>query len=202
MTDSQNAYEFIEAGGYIEGRRIEGVDFSNMVEPRIRVLDSVFVDCTFVGTDFSKGQLSQVSFDTANAPQLHLHDSGLQDVEFVHSRLGAVAAYATSWKRSRFADSKIEFLNLRDSRLETVRFENCTISELDLTGAKLKGVTFVNCTIDRLVLTRTECKNVDLRGAKLASVTDFAGLKGTTMTMAQFIDLAPDFAAVLGVSLK
>ena len=33
MTETQNAYEFIEAGGYIEGHRIETVNFSDMIEP-------------------------------------------------------------------------------------------------------------------------------------------------------------------------
>lgn len=202
MTENQNAYEFIEAGGYIEGHRIETVDFSSMFEPGLRILDTQFVDCTFDGTDFSKGHLSAVTFDTANAPQLQLQDSGLQDINFLHSRLGAVQAYATSWQRARFSHCKIEFLNLRDTKLDTVTFADCNITELDLTGAQLKNVTFQNCTISRLIMTRAVCKAVDLRGAELAAVSDFAGLKGTTMALHQFIDLAPDFAAVLGVTLK
>lgn len=202
MTEQRTPYEFIESGGYIEGHRIEDVDFSTMVEPGLRILDTQFIQCDFTGTDFSNGHLSKVSFDTVNAPQLQLHDSGLQDIDITHSRLGGIQAYATNWQRARITESKIEFLNLRDSKLTRMQFENCAITELDLTGATLKNVVFKNCTIGKLIMTRANCTQVDLRGADLGSVTDFAGLKGTTMSLPQFIDLAPDFAAILGVHLK
>ncbi len=202
MSEPRIAYEFIEAGGYIEGHRIESVDFSSVREPGMRILDTQFIGCEFDGTDFSGAHLSTVIFESASAPHLQIFDSGLQDIDVTHSRLGGVQAYGTSWQRAHIAHSKIGFLNLRDSKLQGVNFADCTIEELDLTGANLKNVTFSNCTIARLIMTRAQCKQVDLRGAELGAVTDFGGLKGTTMSMHQFIDLAPDFAAVLGVTLK
>lgn len=194
-------YELID-GGYIEGVHAHAVDFTDFDEEGLRILDSSFDGCTFDGTKLERGHFSDVRFEGCSAPDLALIDSGLQDVTFAQSRLGGVQAYGTSWTRGRFEHCKVTYLNLRQARLSGLRFSDCTIEELDLSAAQAKNVVLENCTIEHLILTGATCTKVDLRGARITRVTDIAGLKGTIMAPEQFMDLAPSFARLLGITLK
>lgn len=195
-------YELIEDGGYIEGATAAAVEFVDFTEDGLRILDSTFEGCTFDSATFDHCHFSDVTFTRASAPEWSLVDSGLQDVTVSESRLGGVQAFGTSWIRARFENTKIGFINLRQSRFTTARFVDCTIDELDLSASTLKDVVFENCTIEHLVMTGATCTKVDLRGARISKVTDIAGLKGTIMSPEQFADLAPSFARLLRISLK
>ncbi len=194
-------HELID-GDYIEGALAADMDFEGFSEESLRILDSTFRGCRFDGAKFERGHFSDVRFDSCSAPDLSLVDAGLQDVSFEQSRLGGVQAYGSSWTRGGFEGCKITYFNLRQAKLTGTRFAGCTIDELDLTSATLKNVVFEDCTIEHLVMTAATASKVDLRGARISRVTDIGGLKGTIMSAEQFLDLAPSFARLLGITLK
>lgn len=198
---TETPYELID-GGYIEGAQANRVDFTGFDEEGLRILDSTFDACIFDGSRFERGHFSDVVFSACSAPDLTLIDAGLQDVTFSHSRLGGIQAYGTAWTRGRIEGCKVTYFNLRQAKMTGLRFVDCTIDELDLTAATLKSVVFENCTVEHLIVTGANCAKVDLRGARISRVTDIAGLKGTIMAPEQFMDLAPSFARLLGITVK
>jgi uncharacterized protein YjbI with pentapeptide repeats len=194
-------HELID-GDYIEGALATDMSFENFSEEGLRILDSTFRNCSFDGAKFDRGHFSDVRFESCAAPDLSVIDAGFQDVFFGQSRLGGVQAYGTSWTRGGFEGCKVTYFNLRQAKLTGTRFTGCTIDELDLTSATLKNVVFEDCTIEHLVMTAASASKVDLRGARISRVTDIGGLKGTIMNAEQFLDLAPSFARLLGITLK
>ena len=194
-------HEFLD-GGEIEGVDVVDVDFSGADEHGLVVLESrvsraVLADARFTGCRFV-----DVEFAEADAPDLGLAKSVLQDVAFTGSRLGGVQAYSGVWTRVRVASSKVGYLNLRAAKLTGVRFENCEIGELDLSEAQLNGVGFPGCRIGKLTLSSARCAKVDLRGAELRGLeSNPDGLRGVTISAAQVVDLAPTLAAILGMKV-
>lgn len=97
---------------------------------------------------------------------------------------------------------KIDYLNLRGSRLTNVLIEDCTITDLDLGGIQGNRVSLANCRIDTLDLTQAKCIHVDLRTSEFSSITGVEGLKGATVDDAQLSLLAPLLASHLGIVVE
>jgi uncharacterized protein YjbI with pentapeptide repeats len=97
---------------------------------------------------------------------------------------------------------KIDYLNLRDTRLHEVRLTGVTIGDLDLAGARAARVTLTDCRVGRLDVTRAQLRDVDLRGADLRGIDGTAGLKGATISEQQLLDLAGALAEHLGLTVR
>jgi uncharacterized protein YjbI with pentapeptide repeats len=179
------------------------VDFSGADEHGLVVMESRFQRPLLADARFTGCRFIDVEFVEADAPDLGLAKSVLQDVTFSGSRLGGVQAYAGVWTRARVASSKVGYVNLRAAKLTNARFENCEIGELDLSEAQLNGVGFPGCRIGKLTLTSARCAKVDLRGAALSGIeSNPEGLRGAAIGPAQVVDLAPTLAAILGMKVS
>jgi uncharacterized protein YjbI with pentapeptide repeats len=71
------------------------------------------------------------------------------------------------------------------------------VEVLTFDGADLSGIDAVDSRIIECTFTGT-----DLSGAELGQLTGITGLKGTTVSTDQFLDLAPLLAAHLGISIQ
>jgi uncharacterized protein YjbI with pentapeptide repeats len=88
-----------------------------------------------------------------------------------------------------------------------VTFEDCVLRDVDFGSAKLSKLRFAGSTLVGADFTRVECKDVDLRGARLGTV-DTAGIKagydslsGTRIDSLQLLTLAPLLASQLGIKV-
>lgn len=190
-------------GDEIDGVDAVGADFSGVDERGLTVIDSRFCRAVFAGSRLLNCRFVDVSFEAANAPDLDLSDSSLQNVGFTGSRLGGISAPGGFWTRVRFTDCRISYLNLRSSRLTEVSFENCAIDELDLVGARLKGVRFPGSTLDKLTLRGAHCVGFDLREAEVRALEANAeGLRGLLVNPVQVTELAPALADILGIGVS
>ncbi|UQA97827.1 pentapeptide repeat-containing protein [Streptomyces halobius] len=150
---------------------------------RARIFDSVLSGVRGVGTD-----LSQVS---------------LRDVEVSDARLGGSQLHGAVWERVVVRGGKIDFPNLRQARLRDVAFEGCVLVEADFSGAELERVTFDDCTLARMDFTGARMKDVDLRGAAAVDIArGIDRLSGAVISASQLFDLAPAFAAQIGVRVE
>ena len=102
----------------------------------------------------------------------------------------------------KFERAKLGYLNLRRAKIKDVEFRDVHIDELDAGGANLERITFIDCTIDTLVLNGAKLKDVDLRGARLRSLSGLSSLKGATVSFEQLMDLAPILANELGLRVQ
>jgi uncharacterized protein YjbI with pentapeptide repeats len=150
---------------------------------RARLLDSVLEGVTGAGTDLAGAEL--------------------RDVELLDARLGGVQIHGARLSRVLVRGGKIDFLNLRQSRLLDVTFENCVLVEPDFGGATLERVAFPGCVLRGVDLSGAELTDVDLRDAAELEVAAGVGrLGGAVISSAQLMDLAPAFAAELGVRVQ
>ena len=81
-------------------------------------------------------------------------------------------------------------------------FEDCTIDELDLGGVTATRVAFPGTTVKTLDVTRATLTHVDLRGLDFRAVHGLEGLAGATVNDMQLAELAPLFAAQLGIVVE
>ncbi len=150
---------------------------------RARIIDSVLSEVRGVGTDLSR--------------------ASLRDVEVVDARLGGIQLHGATLDRVVVRGGKIDFANLRKASLRDVAFEGCVLVEADFGGAQLERVSFEDCTLARVDFSATRMKDVDLRGvAALQIARGIDSLGGAVISMAQLMDLAPAFAAQVGVRVE
>ncbi|OEU97201.1 MULTISPECIES: pentapeptide repeat-containing protein [Streptomyces] len=150
---------------------------------RLRVIDSVLEGVRGVGTELAGAEF--------------------RDVELRDARLGGVRLHGARLNRVLVSGGKIDFLNLRQASLTDVTFEGCVLDEPDFAGAALERVTFRDCTVRRAELREVRLKDVDLRGAtELDIASGVERLAGATITPGQLMELAPAFAARIGVRVE
>ncbi|MFJ5550007.1 pentapeptide repeat-containing protein [Streptomyces sp. NPDC093225] len=150
---------------------------------RARVLDSLWEGVRGVGTDLSRGSL--------------------RDVEVVEARLGGTQLHGASLERVVFRGGKIDYLNLRMAVLKDVVFEGVVLVEPDFGNAELTRVGFRGCVLRGADFTGARMADVDLReAAELGIARGVEGLAGAVISPAQLLDLAPAFAARLGVRVE
>lgn len=101
----------------------------------------------------------------------------------------------------RIDGGKVDFLNLRGSKLTDVLISGCIINELDLGAARATRVKLEDCTIGSLDLTGSKLKDFDLRGTAFRKISGLGSLSGLVIDEYQLGLLAPLIAAHLGVTV-
>ncbi|GAA2431136.1 pentapeptide repeat-containing protein [Streptomyces glaucus] len=151
--------------------------------PRARLLDSVLTGVRGVGTD--------------------LAEATLRDVELADARLGGTRLHGAALERVLIRGGRIDYVNLRAARLTDVVFEDCVLVEPDFGGARLERVGFAGCTLRGADFHAATLTDVDLRGAAALDLARGVDrLAGAVISPAQLVDLAPVFAAALGVRVE
>jgi uncharacterized protein YjbI with pentapeptide repeats len=169
--------------------------------------DAVFTECHFRAVSLQGAAMTRVTFgdcriEEVNAPVLEAPDSGWWNTEVIGGRIGSAELYGSTFRSVRFERAKLGYLNLRRAKIKDVEFHDVHIEELDIGGANLERVTFIDCTIDTLALNGAKLKDVDLRGARLRTLSGIAALKGATVSFEQLMDLAPILANELGLRVE
>lgn len=166
---------------------------------------ALFLDCAVTGCGVSETRLSRARFvdSVLTEPRgvgTELVEASLRDVEVVDARLGGVQLHGSVLERVVVRGGKLDYLNLRKARLKDVVFEGCVLVEPDFGQASLERVEFVGCVLKGADFSGVRMKDVDLRDA--AEVDILRGidcLAGAVISAAQLMDLAPVFAAQVGV---
>ena len=166
-----------------------------------------FLDCLLDGADLTEAHLKDTRwtdcrFERVRGVGTELVEASLLDCELVEPRLGAVAAYGSSWRRVTVRGGKVDYLNLRGARLREVRFEDCVLLEPDFADATLTDVTFDGCVLTTAQWSKAKLSKVDLSGARLVAPQGLTSLRGATIGRVQLIELADAFADQLGIRVK
>lgn len=169
--------------------------------------DAVFTECIFRSVSLQGSPMARVTFgdcriEEVNAPVLESPESGWWNTAVVGGRIGSAELYGSTFRSVKFERAKLGYLNLRRAKIKDVEFRDVHIEELDAGGANLERVTFIDCTIDTLALNGAKLKDVDLRGARLRTLSGITALKGATVSFEQLMDLAPILANELGLRVQ
>ncbi|MFF2318974.1 pentapeptide repeat-containing protein [Arthrobacter sp. NPDC058097] len=186
--------------------RYDGMRYSRADAEGLELSGITFAECEFAGVSFNDAQLRGATFrdcvvEEAFAPVLNAPRSTMHDVVFSNPRWGSAEMYEGGWQSVRIDGGKIDYLNLRGSRLADVQISDCIISELDLGSATAARVALKNCTIGSLDLAGAKLKDFDLRGTDFRSISGLGSLAGVVIDEYQLGFLAPLLAAHLGVTV-
>jgi uncharacterized protein YjbI with pentapeptide repeats len=186
------------------GERYDGVRYSRTAADGLELSGTDFAECEFAGASFNETQLRGASFrdcilSELYAPVFTAARSSLRDVEIRNPRWGSAELYESGWQSVRIDGGKLDYLNLRGSRLADVQISGCIINELDLGSATATRVALKDCTIGTLDLTGAKLKDFDLRGTGFRSISGLGSLGGLVIDEYQLGLLAPLLAGHLGV---
>lgn len=175
---------------------LTGQDARGSLLTECRFDGSLLHDVTFAGARFV-----DCAFAGVQASSLDLSKAAWSDVTVTDSRLGGVVAFDAVWSRVRITGGKLDYVNLRAARLVDVTVTGAAIGELDLGGATLHRVRFVDCRIGELRLQQAKLSEVDISDADVRHLAGLDGMRGAVISAAQLHDLAPAFAAHLGITV-
>jgi uncharacterized protein YjbI with pentapeptide repeats len=177
-------------------------DFSGQDASDARFLECRLERCRVDGLSMSRTRITESLLSEVHGTTVDLADSTWRDSRVSGGRLGAVTLIGASWSGIRVLGCHLGFVNLAGARFEDVRFEGCEIGGLDARTAHLRSVAFVDCSVDDLNVAGATLSDVDLSGARLRALIGVESLRGAIVSEAQLADLAPIFAAELGLEVR
>ncbi|GLW54997.1 pentapeptide repeat-containing protein [Kitasatospora phosalacinea] len=167
-----------------------------------------FLECAFTGVRIEEVKLRRAGFNEVwvhggRMVGVDLAESDWQDSEVDSTVLAGVSGYGSAIRRTVFRQCKLEAVNLRGAVLRDVVFEDCLLRDVDLSDAKLTDVSFPGSTLEEVRLRGAALKNADLRTAARLGLPDgHLGLRGAVISTPQLLDLAPQFAQALGITVQ
>lgn len=192
----------LRPGDEREGERYSDVDLSD-----VDLSGANFVQCEFDAVTLTSTRLRGARFvdslvTASFAPTLSAGRSTWRDTLVQSPRWGSAELFDAELNSLHLRGGKIDYLNLRGSRLTNVLIEDCQLGELDLGGIRGDRVAIRNCRIGTLDLTGARCVNVDLRGSEFSTINGLEGLRGVTVDEFQLSLLAPVLADHIGLVVE
>ncbi|MGW2548173.1 pentapeptide repeat-containing protein [Kitasatospora sp. NPDC001574] len=188
--------------------RYDTVHFDGGEYTDLSAAGATFLECAFTGVALSGVKLRQARFNEAWVQAgrwvaCDLADSEWQDALFAGGVLAGVTAHGSALRRVVFRGCKLEAVNLRAAVLRDVVFEDCLLRDVDFGDARLTDVAFPGSTLEEVRLRGAALSKVDLRGAAALGLPDgHQGLRGALISSTQLLELAPQFAQALGITVK
>jgi uncharacterized protein YjbI with pentapeptide repeats len=180
--------------------KIQQADLSFSEAKRCRIENAVFERVTLQSTDLKMSRLTDLRFDGcdfSNAvwcddklARVHLVNCKIAGFRLIDSELQNVLFHGCIGKRSQFCGGQYK----------RVRFEECDLSDADFSDCLLTECTFKNCNLSEAIFYNAKMNAVDLRSSQLQRLKIMtADLHGATVDKAQVMELAPQFATLLGL---
>jgi uncharacterized protein YjbI with pentapeptide repeats len=172
------------------------------VAEHARFSQCVFTDVTLQGGAWSHATFSDVRFEDSRLLAPDLSASHWRDAEVRRGIASGVQWFGADVRRTHFAEVKLDSVNFRNATLTDVVFTDCLLRDADFAGATLVRVRFPGCTFERADFGRVKLTEVDFRRARLEFKSGLDSLRGAVIDTGQLVELAPVFAAHLGIEIS
>ena len=188
--------------------RYESVHLDQLALDQVDCSRSRFFECALTGVTVEGGNFRHVQLREGWIQATRWIAGDLAavdwlDVTVVASVLAGVQMFDAQLRRVTFRECKLDSVNLRGAKLLDVRFIDCQLEHVDFSGAGLTNVDFPGSRISGATFDRAQLANVDLREAiELRLDGSYDALRGSTITSAQLINLAPELAQALGIVVR
>ncbi len=193
----------LEPEGDYDGLEFTEADFTGQSARGARFMDSAMSRCVLDEARLGRARFVDCVLDGVRGVGTDLAGAGLRDVEVRDARLGGTQLHGAVLERVVVRGGKIDYLNLRKAELKDVTFEGCVLAEADFGGAVLERVVFRDCALRRVDFSAARMKDVDLREVgELDIARGIEQLSGAVISPSQLLDLAPAFAAQIGVRVE
>ncbi|THJ67959.1 pentapeptide repeat-containing protein [Arthrobacter echini] len=185
-----------------EGEHYERLALDGQELAGITLQECVLEGVSMNDTELRGARFIECAFEDLFAPVLRASRSSWRET-FLHStRWGSAELYDSRFDRVHLDGGKLDYVNLRSSRVTDVLLTGCIIGELDLTGAKATRVALRDCTVGTLTLDGAQLADVDLRTSSFRSINGLDGLRGATVDEYQLQVLAPYLAERMGLRIE
>lgn len=164
--------------------------------------ECVIVSASVEQLDLSGATLVDVSFEELRATTVHARDSRLRRVRMTGGRIGTLDLATARIDEVELRGIRIDYLTLGGAKVEDLLIAGCTIATLDLPQATMSRVRFEGTRADEVDTRGMRADSLDVRGLDAASYLDVGSLRGATLTPWQVEQLAPAFAASLGIDVQ
>lgn len=151
--------------------------------------------------DLTGATLLDVEMRDVRAASMSLRNASIRRLRVSGGRIGTLDLNGARIDELELNDLRIDYLNLGGAKATDVLIVECQIRTLDMPQAELSRVGFESCRSDEVDPRGLRAKDVDLRGLDAMSFTDAHSLRGTTLTTFQVQQLAPVFAAGIGIQV-
>lgn len=178
------------------------LDLSGMVDLAYASLEQCRVTADAEEVDLIGGTLLDVEMSQLRVASLRLRDAGIRRLRIVGGRIGTLDLSSARVSELELRDVRIDYLNLGAARVDDVEVIGCRIRALDMPQAELTRFRITDTTTDEVDTRGMRARDVDLRGLDALAYLDANSLRGATLTSMQVQQLAPAFAAGLGIQVK
>ncbi|MUK02817.1 pentapeptide repeat-containing protein [Vibrio cholerae] len=191
----------------LDGDHREGEHYEKLALDGEELAGITLQECLLDGVSLHDAELRgarfiECSFEDLFAPVFRAPRSSWRETSLRSTRWGSAELYDSRFDGVRLDGGKLDYVNLRSSRLTDVLVTGCIIGELDLTGAKATRLALGDCTIGTLTLDGAQLSDVDLRSSSFRSINGFDGLRGATIDEYQLQLLAPFLAESAGLRIE
>lgn len=152
--------------------------------------------------DLTGATLIDVELSGARIASLRMRDASLRRVRIAGGRIGTLDLSGARVDELELTDVRIDYLNLGAVKATDVEVSSCSIRTIDIPQAELTRWRFADTRSDEVDPRGMRSKDVDLRGLDAAAFLDANSLRGTTLSGFQVQQLAPLFAAGLGIQVR
>ncbi|MEU7277445.1 pentapeptide repeat-containing protein [Streptomyces sp. NPDC045431] len=168
-----------------------------------RFTECALIRCSLDETSLRRARFADCLLTSVRGIGVDLAEASLRDVELADVRFGGLQLHGATLERVVVRGGKIDYLNLRQARLKDVVFDGCVLVDPDFAGARLERVAFRDCALRQADFSGALMADVDLRAAgDLDIARGVDRLSGAVISPSQLLDLAPAFAAQLGVRVE
>jgi uncharacterized protein YjbI with pentapeptide repeats len=193
----------LEPEGDYDCVHLTGADIDDIEASNSRFSETVFTSLAVNRGSLRFSRFTDVWQRNVRWVGTDLSDTSWQDVELRAGALSGVDAGGANLRRVRFEGCKFDSVNFRKAKLREVQFVDCVLRHTDFGDAELTKVTFPGTTVEGLLLNRARLQRVDLRGAAYLGIAEgLDALRGATITPLQLLDLAPEFAKAIGITVR
>lgn len=152
--------------------------------------------------DFTGATLLDIDMRDVRAASMPMRNASIRRLRITGGRIGTLDLSAARIDELELRDLRIDYLNLGGAKAHDIVIADCAIRTLDLPQAQLTRVSFENSRSDEVAPRGLRAKDVDMRGLDAMSFTDANSLRGVTLTTFQVQQLAPVFAAGIGIQVR
>lgn len=178
------------------------LELTGTVDLAYASLEQCTVSADADSVDLQGSTVIDVEISGARIASLRLRDASIRRLRIVGGRIGTLDLSGTRIDELLIDDVRIDYLNLGGARAVDLEISNCGIRTLDMPQADLTRVRFSESRSDEVDPRGLRAKDVDLRGLDTLAFLDANSLRGTTLSGFQVQQLAPLFAAGLGIQVK
>ncbi|PRA80013.1 pentapeptide repeat-containing protein [Microbacterium sp. MYb66] len=178
------------------------LEVTGTVDLAYATLEQCTVRADAEAVDLTGATVLDVEMSGARIASLRLRDAGVRRLRITGGRIGTLDLSGARVSELDLRDVRIDYLNLGAAKATDVEISGCAIRTIDMPQAELTRVRFTATSSDEVDPRGMRAKDLDLRGLDAMAYIDANSLRGATLTSFQVQQLAPAFAAGLGIRVK